>query len=64
MYYPQNKLENPTDIPVQKSAYPQNITSSVYPPFYNGYMAYIFPWSMMAMITPYIATASQKITLI
>lgn len=46
--YPQNRFEKPTEIPVQKRAYPQNMISSVYYPLYS----LTFPCRMIAMMTP------------
>lgn len=54
-FYPQSKFEIPTEIPVQKIEYPQNIISSEYWKLVSGPgvgNTVIFPCKMMAIMTP------------
>lgn len=62
---PQNKLENPTVTPAQNKQKPdfRACTYSAVPGTIFDLTLPNFPYIIMAMITPYIATASQKITL-
>lgn len=53
--YPQSKFERPTEIPVQKIEYPQNIISSEYMKLVSGPgvgNTVIFPCKIMAIMTP------------
>ena len=55
IFYPQSKFEIPTEIPVQKIEYPQNIISSEYWKLVSGPgvgNTVIFPCKMMAIMTP------------
>eukprot|EP00825_Cyclidium_porcatum_P001120 TRINITY_DN104_c0_g1_i1.p1 TRINITY_DN104_c0_g1~~TRINITY_DN104_c0_g1_i1.p1 ORF type:complete len:194 (+),score=20.83 TRINITY_DN104_c0_g1_i1:77-658(+) len=70
-HIPQHKLEIPTEIPVQNKAQPLynpyiQQSSSVVPAmyYYKESILVIFPDMIIDIITPQIATASQKITLI
>lgn len=60
--YPQTRLAKPTMIPDAKIAYPALRDSGAYN--LDAGTLSSFVCKMIATITPYIATASQKITLI
>ena len=56
--YPQKRLESPTPRPTLNRLYPENIIFGVM----SVEVPEIFPIIIIAIITPYIATASQKMT--
>lgn len=59
--YPQTRFANPTMIPEAKIAYPALRDSGAY--IWDAGTLSNFVCRMIATMTPYIATASQKITL-
>lgn len=58
---PQTRFAKPTIMPDANMAYPALMDSAAY--ICDDGTASSFVWRMIATITPYIATASQKITL-